>query len=95
MKVTADTYVSEETKAHPSVRECGGTCGRWTRATSQRAQDFPGTVVRNEGDLCEKCKNALNLVSQSAQEKAAERHAQNISTLNGYLAGRASRLART
>jgi hypothetical protein len=93
-KVTAETPVPEWVKADPRIKLCAGTCKRYTRNTSMPLADWPGTVVRNYEEKCQKCYNDERRSSVVVTEKAKDNLQHTIAGLQSWNARRSERLRR-
>lgn len=94
IKVTAETPVPDEVKNHPSVKPCTGHCGRYTRGTEMKIEEFPATVSRVIGGKCQKCLNDDRREGPDALRAADAQLRQTVTGLESWLAGRRSRLSR-
>lgn len=92
VKITADTYVSEEVRNHPAVRICDGTCKRWTRSGSMTLTEFPGTVVRSADGKCQRCINDLRRGGTTSLAEADAKLRHTITGLESFMAKRRQRI---
>lgn len=93
-KVTAETPVPDHVLADHRVRKCTGTCGRMTRGHNMTLEDFPATVYRTVGDMCQKCRNDLTRDSPETIKRAEAKFARTLDSLNAWNARREWRLSR-